>query len=91
MYLKTIQRGLWVLNLGMLLTLLTAIALPDRPIMFGVLHCIGCCIILSLPFIAFKPRTTIIAAFFLIISGLAIGAFFTTENPTILELAAGIH
>ena len=91
MYFKTIKRGLWVLNLGMLLTLLTAIALPDRPIMFGVLHCIGFCIILSLPFITFKPKTTIIAASLLIISGLAIGLFFTTENPSILQLAAGIH
>jgi uncharacterized membrane protein len=91
MYLKTIQRGLWILNLGMLLTLLTAIALPDRPIMFGVLHCIGCCIILSVPFIIFKPTTIALIGTLLVISGLAIGALFTTENPTILQLAAGIH
>ena len=91
MYLKTIQRGLWVLNLGMLLTLLTAIALPDRPIMFGVLHCIGCCVILTVPFISFKPTTTALIGAVLVISGLAIGTVCTSENPTILQLVAGIH
>jgi uncharacterized membrane protein len=91
MYIKTVQRGLWVLNLGMLLTLLTAIVLPDRPIMFGVLHCIGCCIILTLPFIAFKPTTTALIGTLLVILGLAISALVTTENPTILQLVAGIH
>jgi uncharacterized membrane protein len=91
MYLRTTQRGLWVLNLGMLLTLLTAIALPDRPIMFGVLHCIGCCIILSIPFVKFKSATNIVVATLIIIAGLSIGAFFTIENPNILQLATGLH
>ncbi len=90
-YLKTIQRGLWVLNLGMLLTLLTVIALPDKPIMFGVLHCIGFCIILSIPFITFKPSTTAFVGALLVISGLAIGLLCTAENPSILQLAIGIH
>jgi uncharacterized membrane protein len=91
MYLRTIQRGLWVLNLGMLFTLLTAIALPDRPIIFGVLHCIGCCIILSIPFVKFKSATNIVVATLIVITGLSIGAFFTIENPNIFQLAIGIH
>jgi len=90
MYFRTIQRGLWVLNLGMLLTLLTAVFLPDRPILFGVLHCIGCCIILSTLLLKFKSTNVIIAAL-IIVSGLALGLFFTTENPNMIELAAGIH
>ena len=91
MYLRTMQRGLWVLNLGMLLTLLTTIVLPDRPIMFGVLHCIGCCIILSTPFVKFKSATNIIIATLIILIGIAIGVLFTIENPSILQLATGLH
>jgi uncharacterized membrane protein len=91
MYLRTIQRGLWVLNLGMLFTLLTTIVLPDRPIMFGVLHCIGCCIILSIPFIKFKAAGNAVLATSIIIAGIFIGTYFTVENPNILQLATGIH
>jgi uncharacterized membrane protein len=90
MYFRTIQRGLWILNLGMLFTLLTAVFLPDRPILFGVLHCIGCCMILSTLLLRFKS-TNVILASLIIVSGLALGFFFTTENPNMVELAAGIH
>ncbi len=90
MYVRTVQRGLWVLNLGMLFTLLTVVFLPERPILFGVLHCIGCCIILSTFFLKWKSLNILIATF-CIISGIAIGFFFSTENPTILHLALGIH
>jgi uncharacterized membrane protein len=90
MYFRTIQRGLWILNLGMLFTLLTAVFLPDKPILFGVLHCIGCCIILSTLLLRFKS-TNVILASLIIVSGLALGFFYTTENPNMVELAAGIH
>jgi uncharacterized membrane protein len=74
----------------MLFTLLTAVFLPDRPILFGVLHCIGCCIILSTLLLRFKS-TNVILASLIIVSGLALGFFYTTENPNMVELAAGIH
>jgi uncharacterized membrane protein len=90
MYLRTIQRGLWILNLGMLFTLLTAVFLPDRPILFGVLHCIGCCIILTVPFLKLKSTNAIYATL-IIIAGIAIGTFFMVENPNIFQLAAGFH
>jgi len=90
MYLRTIQRGLWIFNLGMLITLLTAVFIPDRPIFFGVLHCIGCCIILSTLLLRCKS-TNIIFAALIIVSGLAIGFFYSTENPNMVELATGIH
>ena len=90
MYLRTIQRGLWVLNLGMLFTLLTAVFLPDRPILFGVLHCIGCCIILSVPFLRFKSYNILFATI-IIITGVYIGNFYNIENPTIFQLATGFH
>jgi uncharacterized membrane protein len=90
MHFRTIQRGLWILNLGMLFTLLTAVFLPDRPILFGVLHCIGCCIIFSTILLRFKS-TNVILASLIIVSGLALGFFYNTENPNMVELAAGIH
>ncbi len=90
LYFRSIQRGLWVLNLGMLLTLLTAIALPDRPIMFGVLHCIGCCIILTIPFLRFKITNIVLGATIIMI-GFLIGIASTVENPNILQLALGFH
>ena len=90
MCLRTIQRGLWVLNLGMLLTLLTTIFLPDRPIMFGVLHCIGCCIIISTPFLRFKSKNMVFAIM-IITAGLLIGMYATVENPNIIQLATGLH
>jgi uncharacterized membrane protein len=90
MYLRTIQRGMWIFNLGMLFTLLTSIFLPDKPILFGVLHCIGCCIILSTLLLKLKS-TNIILAVLVIVSGLAFSLYFTTENPNLVELASGIH
>ena len=90
MYFRSIQRGLWILNLGILFTLLTAIFLPDRPILFGVLHCIGCCLILSTLLLRFKSTNVILAAL-IIVSGLTLGFFYTTENPNMVELATGIH
>jgi uncharacterized membrane protein len=90
MYLRTIQRGLWVLNLGILFTLLTAVFLPDRPILFGVLHCIGCCIILSVPFLKLKSLN-IVFGILIILAGSVIGTIFTGENANIFQLAVGIH
>jgi uncharacterized membrane protein len=90
MHLRTIQRGLWILSLGMLLTLLTAVFLPDRPILFGVLHCIGCCLILSTLLLRFKSANILLAAL-IIVSGLTIGFLYTAENPNMAELATGIH
>lgn len=90
LYYRTLQRGLWILNLGMLLTLLTSVFLPDRPILFGVLHCIGCCIILSTVLLRFRS-TNLILATLVIVTGLALGFFYTTEDPNMAELATGIH
>jgi len=90
LFIRSTQRGLWVLNLGMLFTLLTVVFLPDRPILFGVLHCIGCCIILSTFFLKWKSLNILFAAL-CIISGIALGLFCTAENPTILHLSLGIH
>lgn len=90
MYIRTLPRGLWILNLGMLFTLLTTMFLPDRPILFGVLQCIGCCIILSTLFLKFTYINIAIATI-IISAGITIGNFIHVENPNILQLATGFH
>ena len=63
--------------------------IPDRPIFFGVLHCIGLSIILSIPFLKFRCYNLIIANI-IILAGLIIGQF-SIENPTIIHIAIGLH
>lgn len=86
---KLITRGLKIFNLGMILTIITMITIPDRPVYFGVLHCIGLSIILCVPFLKLRFYNLFIAAS-MIIAGLLIGQF-TVENPTIFHLIFGIH
>jgi uncharacterized membrane protein len=74
----------------MLLTLLTAVFLPDKPIMFGVLHCIGCCVIITAPLLRFKAKN-ILYGFIFLTTGLLIYFSSTVENPNILQLAIGLH
>jgi len=89
LYKHLLKRGLWVFSLGMFLTIITLIFMPDRPIIFGVLHCIGFCIILSIPFLKLGKLNHPIATAF-IAFGIFIGAF-TIQNPTIMHIIFGIH
>lgn len=88
--LHLILRGLKIFSLGMIITTITLILLPDKPIMFGVLHCIGFCIILSIPFLKLKPAYAVISAVTIILLGL-IMAMLPMEDPTMVHLAAGLH
>lgn len=82
-------RGLKIFGLGMIITSVTMIFLPNRPIFFGVLHCIGFSIILSIPFLKFKYYN-ILFALFVIMIGLLFGQY-SIENPTVLHLMVGLH
>ncbi len=84
-----IKRGLSIVGLGMIITLITFVIFPDKIVLFGVLHCIGFSIILSIPFLKFKSYN-ILFALLIIIFGFIIGSF-TMENPTILHLMIGVH
>lgn len=89
MYPHLFGRGLKILVLGTLLTGATYLYLPEKPILFGVLHCIGLSIILSIPFLRFKTYNIIFAAA-IILLGVVMG-LFPVENPTVLALAVGFH
>lgn len=88
--LHLIIRGLKIFGLGMVLTVVTMIFIPDRPIFFGVLHCIGLCIILSTVFLKIKPTYNLISSAIIILLSY-ITARCPIENPNLIHLAIGFH
>jgi len=86
---RLILRGLKIFSIGMIFTTITLIAMPGRPIIFGVLHFIGLSIILSIPFLKLKSFNILFAALF-ILAGFIVGGV-VVENPTALHLAIGLH
>jgi uncharacterized membrane protein len=86
---QLIFRGVWIFGIGIIISVISTVIIPDKPITFGVLHCIGCSIILSTFFIRFKAYNLFFAPF-LILAGIIIGNFYV-ENPTYLHLAVGLH
>lgn len=84
-----VLRGLKIFSLGMVITAVTLLVMPGRPVVFGILHCIGLSIVLSVPFLRFKSINFVFAAV-IVSAGFAMG-LFTIENPTALHLAFGIH
>lgn len=88
-YSHFIMRGLKILSLGIIISMATMIFIPDRPIFFGVLHCIGLSIILTVPFLKLKNYSLLFAPLFILI-GFVFGSI-TVENPTLIHLIIGIH
>jgi uncharacterized membrane protein len=82
-------RGLKIFGFGMAITIATIIFMPDRPIIFGVLHFIGLSIILSIPFIKLKSYNILFASLMLL-AGIIIGKY-PIENPTVFHLVIGLH
>ncbi len=88
-YKHLVKRGLWIFSLGMILTIVTLIFMPDRPILFGVLHCIGLCIILSIPFLKLSEKNYPIALL-MILTGIVLGEM-VFQNASIFHLIVGLH
>jgi uncharacterized membrane protein len=78
-----------ILGLGVIFTILTLVFIPDKPIFFGVLHCIGLSIIISAPFLKYRKYNLIFVTLIIFVS--LIVTQHNMENPTILHLAFGIH
>jgi len=53
-HIKFILRGLKIFCLGLLITVATWLYIGEGYIIFGILHCIGLCIILSIPFLRYR-------------------------------------
>jgi uncharacterized membrane protein len=88
-YRRLIFRGLKIYGLGMILTILTLLLIPEKPVLFGVLHCIGLSVILSAPFLKYR-RYNLLFAFIILFASLVVAGYHI-ENPTIFHLAVGLH
>lgn len=69
-----LKRGLKILFLGLLVTLITFLLFPQETVWFGVLHLIGFSIILAVPFLKFK-KLNVLLGFALIVAGLLLWNF----------------
>jgi uncharacterized membrane protein len=83
------MRGLKILGLGMVLSLVSFILIPDKPVIFGVLHCIGLSIILSIPFLKYR-RLNLLFASIILFLGFQVTQIIV-NNPTILHFIVGLH
>ncbi|MEM4257679.1 MAG: heparan-alpha-glucosaminide N-acetyltransferase [Candidatus Thermoplasmatota archaeon] len=85
-----ILRGLKIFSFGMILTTGSFIFIPDRPVIFGVLHCIGVSIILSIPFLYRSTITKIVSSGVVMIAGYFFGQYIV-PYPSAVHLAIGFH
>ncbi len=67
--LKFVVRGLKIFGFGLLITLITYVYPHEGFIMFGILHCIGVCIMMSYPFLRW-PRYNVELAVVFVVLGL---------------------
>jgi uncharacterized membrane protein len=65
-HIKLIKRGIKIFSLGMLITAVSYIIIPERFVIFGILHCIGVSIILSLPFLKYKWHNIFLGCVFIV-------------------------
>lgn len=82
-------RGLKIFSLGMIITTVTLLFMPGRPVIFGVLHCIGLSIVISIPFLKFRAYNLLFATL-IILAGFVLGSY-SAEVPTAIHLAFGLH
>ena len=66
-YAQFIKRGVKLFGLGLIITLVSWIIIPERFVIFGILHCIGLCIILSIPFLRFVTLNLILGSIIIIV------------------------
>ena len=88
-YKHLIIRGLKIIGCGMVLTFFSFLLLPDKPVYFGVLHCIGLSILLCIPFLKIKKYSLPLA-----IPTIASGVFINQinfQNPNILLFIIGFQ
>ncbi len=86
---KLFVRGFKIFNLGMLLTIFSLIFISSRPVFFGVLHCIGISVVLSIFFLKYRYANICLGLSFIII-GLFISNI-NLSNPSIFHLIIGLH
>jgi uncharacterized membrane protein len=66
---KFIKRGIFIFSLGLIITFVSYIFLPEIFVVFGILHCISISVIFSTPFIK-TTYLNIVFGFSLVVAGL---------------------
>jgi len=88
-YKHIILRGLKIIGIGIIISAVSIIFIPERPVMFGVLHCIGFSIILSVPFLKYRKYNALLSVG-LIYTGILLNNYII-HNPSIFHLIVGLH
>ena len=87
-YENLIIRGLKIFNFGMFLTIVSFFAVPERPVFFGVLHCIGISIVLSALFLKYRVYNFIFSG--VVFSTSLLFSLIQINNASIIHLAIGV-
>ncbi|MEA2055293.1 MAG: heparan-alpha-glucosaminide N-acetyltransferase [Candidatus Thermoplasmatota archaeon] len=90
LWFRLLKRGAWIFALGVLLTIVSLVIAPERPIVFGILHCIGLGIILSIIFLRLRTYNILIGMA-VVMFYLLSGNVFVVENPSLFQLVLGFH
>ncbi|MFO7676860.1 MAG: heparan-alpha-glucosaminide N-acetyltransferase [Thermoplasmatota archaeon] len=88
-YKKIMFHGIWIFSLGVCISFVTFLVIPEHPVIFGVLHCIGLSILLSIPFLRLKQVNLFIA-----MPVIAIGFFirqYHIANPSFGHFLIGFY
>ena len=88
-YKHLIFRGLKIIGFGMVLTLFSLVFVPEKPVYFGVLHCIGLSIVLCIPFLKIT-KYALFFSFPTIIAGCLINQI-NFQNPNLLLFIVGFQ
>ena len=62
-----IKRGIKILFLGFIITLVTLLFIPEQYVIFGILHCMGISTILCIPFLGYKKINVLLGSFLILI------------------------
>ena len=87
--LQLMSRGLLILVIGFIITGISMIVIPDKPVTFGVLHCIGLSIILSALLV--KTKINLLYPAIAVICFGFVTELFHTQTPSMLQLILGFH
>ena len=88
-YKHLVLRGLRIFSLGMIITIGTLLFIPEKVVLFGVLHCIGISIVISAPFLKYRNYNLLLATVILFLG--TIFAHYHVQVPTYAHLMVGIH
>ena len=83
---KYLERGIGLFAAGMVVTAVTLIVVPESPILFGILHCIGISVLLSPLFFRFRRYLPVAGAAVILLGVLV----FPVEGPALL-LPFGVY